>query len=200
MLFESQLRNLYDLLPWVKAHKEKEAMRAIDLQKRRILNAEQIAEYSEQVIARLEQTHHFRNAKTIMVYYPVHNEVDLRKLVQKYENEKIFLFPAIAHHSHNLEARRFEPHTPFRKGRFGIPEPKTEAYTGPIDLIITPGSSFDRHCWRVGRGGGYYDRFLKEYAKTFSIGVCYDFQLHDHVPHFWGDRRVNHVITPTQTI
>jgi len=200
MLFESQLHDLYALLPWVSARRKKEAMRNVDAQKRRILTPDKIKEASAKVIARIEEMHHFKEAKTIMVYFPVHNEIDLRPLVTRYENEKTFLFPALTHHSHNMEVRRFEPHTPFVKGRFGIPEPKTEAYHGSIDMIITPGMSFDKRHWRVGRGGGYYDRFLRHYSDVFKVGVCYKFQLHEKVPHWIFDRRVDRVVTPDQTI
>lgn len=200
MLFESQLHDLYGVLPWVATRRSKEAMRNIDSQKRRILTPEKIKEDSAKVIARLERMHHFKDAKVVMVYFPVHNEIDLRPLVQQYAGEKTFLFPAIVHHTHVMEVRRFEPHTPFTKGRYGIPQPDTEAYKGPIDMIITPGLCYDKHHWRIGRGGGYYDRFLKHYANVYKVGVGYDFQLHDKVPHWIFDQRIDRVVTPSQTI
>jgi len=200
MLFESQFRDLRALLPWVKARRGKRAMRAIDSQKRRILTEDQVKSASLQVIERIEQLSHFKEAKVVMVYYPIHNELDLRTMVSRYAGEKTFLFPALTHKTHKMEVRRFEPHTPFTKGRFGIPQPKTEAYLGPIDLIIVPGMSFDKHHWRVGRGGGFYDRFLRHYRYVFKVGVCYDFQLHNSVPHWWFDKRMNRIVTPTQTI
>jgi len=200
MLFESQLHDLYAILPWVSVRRKKEAMRNIDSQKRRILTPDRIKEDSAKIVERIAQMHHFKDAKTVMVYYPVHNEVDLRGLVQQFEKEKTFLFPAIAHHTHKMEVRRFESHTPFVKGRYGIPEPKTEAYDGPIDMIITPGLCFDKNHWRVGRGGGYYDRFLRRFPGVYKVGVGYDFQLHKEVPHWIFDRRVDRVVTPSQTI
>jgi len=200
MLFESQLHDLYEMLPWVSIHKAKNAIRAIDTQKRRILTPEKVQEASEKVIARIETMQHFQQAKTVMVYFPVHNEIDLRGLVKKYAEEKIFLFPALKHRTHQMEVRKYEPHVPFIKGRYGIPQPQTGEYLGDIDMIITPGLSFDKRLWRVGRGGGYYDRFLRRYSHCQKIGVCYDFQLHTKVPHWIFDRRMDHVVTPTQTI
>jgi len=200
MLFESQLRDLYVMLPWVSTRKQKQAVRTIDVQKRRIMTPDQVKEASRQIVARIAEMQHFKDAKTVMIYYPVHNEVDLRSLVQQYANEKTFLFPAIAHHTHKMEARVFEPHTPFLKGRYGIPEPNTLPYQGSIDMVIAPGVSFDVRHWRMGRGGGFYDRFLRRYANAFRVGVCYDFQLHKKVPHWLNDKRMNRVVTPTQTI
>jgi len=200
MLFESQIRDLYAMLPWVDVRRRKQAMRNIDSQKRRILTPDNIKEGSSKVIARIEEMSHFKKAKVIMVYFPVHNEIDLRPLVQKYASEKTFLYPALTHRKHKMEVRRFEPHTPFVKGRYGIPEPKTAAWEGPIDLIIAPGMCFDKRLWRVGRGGGYYDRFLRHYSHVYKVGVGYDFQLHERVPHWIFDKRVDRVITPSQTI
>lgn len=200
MLFESQLHDLYGMLPWVSVRREKRSMRNIDAQKRRILTPDQIKEASQKIIERIEAMQHFQDAKVVMVYYPVHNEVDLRPLVQKYAQDKIFLFPSLTHYTHRMEVRQYEPHVPFVKGRHGIPQPQSPVYEGSIDMIITPGISFDKHHWRLGRGGGYYDRFLRHYAYAHKVGVCYDFQLHDKAPHWIFDRRVNRVVTPTQTI
>jgi len=200
MLFESQIHDLYNMLPWISTSNAKRNMRGIDAQKRRILTPEKVNDASEKVMARIEAMQHFRDAKVVMVYYPVNKEIDLRPLVRKYAQEKTFLFPALAHLTHRMEARVYEPHVPFIKGRFGIPQPQSPAYTGAIDLIITPGISFDKHHWRLGRGGGFYDRFLRHYMHVQKVGVCYDFQLHEKVPRWIFDRRVNRVITPTQSI
>lgn len=199
MLFESQLHDFYKHLPWVQVAEEKKAVRAIDAQKRRILPAEQAAEWSAQIVERIQEMNHFQSAKTILVYYPIHNEVDLRELVRQYADTKTFLFPATLRH-HRMEVRKFEHHVPLQKGRYGIPEPHTPAYHGPIDLMIVPGISFDKKGHRLGRGGGYYDRFLKRYRDTFKVGVCYDFQLHHEIPYGLFDKNMNAVVTPTQTI
>ena len=89
-----------------------------------------------------------------------------------------------------------------RKGRLGVPEPQTETWHGPIDLILLPGVVFDHHRHRIGRGGGYYDKFLfYHYRGVKKIGVCYSFQLKKHkVPHGWHDLRVDRIVTPQATI
>lgn len=200
MLFESQFRDLYAMLPWVSTRVAKEKMRAVDTQKRRILTPEFIQEESAKVVARIEEMKHFQDAKVVMLYFPVHNEIDLRPLVRKYADQKTFLFPGLTHRTHRMQVRKYEYKVPFVKGAYGIPQPQTAVYEGPIDLILVPGISFDKHRWRVGRGGGYYDRFLRNYSDVFRVGVGYDFQLHNTVPHWLGDRRMNHVVVPSQTI
>ena len=100
-----------------------------------------------------------------------------------------------------MEVRPYDGEDMMRKGRLGVPEPQTETYQGHIDLIIVPGVVFDQHCHRIGRGGGYYDKFLANQLMSTKIGVCYSFQLRKHdIPHMFSDRRMDRVVTPLSTI
>ena len=199
MLFEAQIHDLKMLLPWVSARREQAALRAIVEQQRRILTKEQVAADSERIMAQLEQMSAFREAQVVLLYYPVHNEVDLRPLLTKYEGRKTFLLPVT--HRRSMEVRPYDGEDMMRKGRLGVPEPQTETYKGSIDLIIVPGVVFDQHCHRIGRGGGYYDKFLAKHLTTTKIGVCYSFQMKKHsIPHLWKDQKVDRVITPQSTI
>ena len=133
------------------------------------------------------------------MYYPVHNEVDLRPLLEKYKDQKTFLLPVT--HRHSMEVRPYDGEDMMRKGRLGVPEPQTPTYTGSIDLMLVPGVVFDLHCHRIGRGGGYYDKFLAKYPSSKKVGVCYAFQLKKHdVPHLMHDHKMDRVVTPQQTI
>lgn len=199
MLFESQIRDLKMHLPWVRVRYEKTALRALDEQKRRIMTPEEVKEASHEIVARIEETQHFQNAEVVMLYYPILNEVDLRSLVTRYDGEKTFLLPATLPR-HEMEVRVVHKDTKLVKGRYGVPEPPTEAYKGKIDLILVPGVAFDKNLYRLGRGGGYYDHFLRRYRHVFKIGVCYRTQLHDHVPHDRHDMRMDHVACPDTVI
>jgi 5-formyltetrahydrofolate cyclo-ligase len=199
MLFEAQIHDLKMLLPWVSARREQRALRAIVEQQRRIMTKEQVEADSARIIEQLEQMSAFREAQTVLIYYPIHNEVDLRPLLTKYEGQKTFRFPVT--HRHSMEVRPYDGEDMMRRGRLGVPEPQTKTFKGHIDLIIVPGVVFDQHRHRIGRGGGYYDRFLRKQMTSTKIGVCYGFQLKKHsIPHFWGDQKVDRIITPQATI
>ena len=199
MLFESQVHDFWSILPWIRIRREQRALRAIVEQKRRIMTKEQVAEQSALIMAQLEQMSAFREAKTVLLYYPIHNEVDLRPLLTKYKGQKIFLLPVT--HRHSMEVRPYDGEDMMRRGRLGVPEPQTSTYRGHIDLIIVPGVVFDQHRHRIGRGGGYYDRFLRRQLTAHKIGVCYSFQLKKHtIPHSWRDEKLDRIITPQQTI
>lgn len=86
---------------------------------------------------------------------------------------------------------------------YNLLEPKPEMTKGikkkSIDLLVVPGVVFDRNGYRIGFGGGYYDRFLKDYPNT-SVSLCSSFQLVDHVPTEDFDIAVNYLITEDEMI
>ena len=199
MLFEAQLHDFLRWLPWVRIRREQRGLRAIVEQQRRIMTKEQVAEQSAKIIAQLEQMSAFREAQVILLYYPIHNEVDLRPLLSKYEGQKTFLLPVT--HRHSMEVRPYDGEDMMRRGRLGVPEPQTKTWKGSIDLILVPGVVFDHHRHRIGRGGGYYDKFLSRQLHAKKFGVCYAFQLKKHeIPHLPTDHKMDRVITPQQTI
>lgn len=199
MLFESQLHDLKAHLPWIRLRQEKQAIRALVEQRRRIYPEEQAKADSEAIIAQLEKMQCFRDAQTVMLYYPIHNEVDLRGLMKRYEGQKTFLLPVT--HRKGIEARKYEGELMMKRGHLNVPEPQTSEWRGKIDLILVPGVVFDPLCNRIGRGGGYYDKFLHSQHHAIKIGVAYDFQVKKHeIPHSHHDKPLDRIITPTQTI
>ena len=199
MLFDSQIHDVKSWLPWVRIRREQSALRAIVEQRRRMLSPEEVAADSALICAQIEQMSAFREAQTVLIYYPIHNEVDLRPLLAKYAYQKTFLFPVT--HRHYMEVRPYDGEDMMRKGRLGVPEPQTQTYKGSIDLMLVPGVVFDQHCHRIGRGGGYYDKFLRKHPGVKKIGVCYAFQLKKHeIPHLFRDHKMHRVVTPQQTI
>ena len=92
-------------------------------------------------------------------------------------------------------------------GAYGILEPREELRLRPefqvepiqIDLVIVPGLGFDRSCRRLGRGKGYYDRFISTLRPDVPlIGICFDEQIVECVPTEPHDRALDDVVTPTQ--
>ncbi|MFA7345052.1 MAG: 5-formyltetrahydrofolate cyclo-ligase [Terrimicrobiaceae bacterium] len=82
-------------------------------------------------------------------------------------------------------------------GRFGIPEPPAEAPDAgkQFDLILVPGLAFDLRGGRLGRGKGFYDRFLAT-ARGIRAGVCFEDQIVTGIPVEEHDLRMDFVITP----
>ena len=71
--------------------------------------------------------------------------------------------------------------------------PKSECQVRVPDLVIVPGLAFSSKGERLGQGGGYYDRYLKEY-KGIKIGICFSEQLNESIPADEHDIRVDYVV------
>lgn len=199
MLFASQLHDLKNSLPWNVKRREQQAIRTIMEQKRRVYDNGRAIADSQTIVEKTEQLPVFREAQTVLLYYPIRNEVDLRPLLEKYKDSKTMLLPVT--HRKSIEIRPYTGADCLKEGYAHIPEPQTEAYTGKVDLILVPGVAFDRKGHRIGRGGGYYDRFLKKHKKACKLGIGYDFQLkHRDLPQTRHDQPLDGVITPQETI
>lgn len=198
MLFESNIKDLLSLLPQCRLHRAKQRMRELLIQKRRMLSAEERTAQSELILSQLEKMTVFREAKTVLLYYPKNNEVDVLPLFKRYKRDKVLLLPVT--HRNGMTANPYEGNDKMHRGKVGIPEPTTPPFEGNIDVIIVPAVAFDKQGNRLGRGGGYYDRFLKKQSHATIIGVGYDFQLVDEVPVRKHDQKMHRIILPSQTI
>ena len=155
---------------------------------------------------------------TIFLFLSMNSEIDTMPLLETAlkEGKKVFAPRVEAEGDKNSTDKLvFYPvlssDGPWQKGPFGILEPAAlpEAAAGRSDegaayerfpaLVIVPGLAFDRAGNRLGRGGGYYDRFLAELDEAgrqyISLGLCMDFQIVSQVPVERNDKKVNGILT-----
>lgn len=165
---------------------------------KKMISEEDKESNSNAVFSAIEKMDFYKKAQTILLYWSISSELPTHDYLSKWSNsgKKIFL-PAIK--GNELHVKQFIDKGNLGKGSLGISEPLSENYTGTIDLIIVPGIAFDRQKNRMGRGKGYYDRFLKSQNGT-KIGVGYDCQLFEEIPTYWGDVKMDVIITPSNTI
>ncbi len=139
---------------------------------------------------------HIRQAKVIMAYSSLPDEVPLELLFPKWMDEgKIILMPRVTGKG-TMEVARYLDVCMLKKGAFYIYEPTGEAFTDldKIDVAVVPGMAFDSAGHRLGRGKGYYDRFLAQLPHTYKIGMCYRKFLLDHVPTEPHDINMDYVV------
>ncbi|MCB6973316.1 MULTISPECIES: 5-formyltetrahydrofolate cyclo-ligase [Butyricimonas] len=144
---------------------------------------EQKVEMSRPIWDELEQNVFFKEARTLLAYWSMDDEVFTHDYVVKWAGEKRILLPCVK--GDVLELRVFEGMESLKAGEsFGILEPVGELYTDydSIDMIVVPGVAFDRQGNRLGRGRGYYDKILKETRAAKKVGICFDFQFVEEVP------------------
>lgn len=154
---------------------------------------------SEEVFSVIEITGVFNEASKIFIYNAMDDEVATMPLIERWMDKKEFYLPVIE--SGEMVLRKLDKSTKFEKSKLGILEPKGEDFTdlSKLDLIIVPGVAYDRLSNRLGRGGGYYDRFLSQ-IKAPKMGICFDFQLVDNVPTEPWDVKMNLIVSENELI
>ena len=154
---------------------------------------EQLLEQSEKILAKLEQHPDFVKAERVMLYSALPDEVQTQAFLEKWHLKKQIILPTVV--GDDIIPVAYEKDTDFAVGDFNILEPQNEPYKGSFDLIVVPGVAFDHNGNRLGRGRGYYDRFLSQHLNVRRVGICFDFQLVDEIPTEPFDIRMDEVIT-----
>ncbi len=135
-----------------------------------------------------------QSASHILAFWPLPDEVDIRSSVRELWRlgHDIYL-PRVVSDT-EMVACPYLGDSSLSPGAFGILEPATPPSTLHEDTVaLVPGIAFDKQCHRLGRGRGYYDRFLSLH-KPYTIGLCYPFQIVSHVPHDNLDIPVDEVL------
>ena len=135
-----------------------------------------------------------QSASHILAFWPLPDEVDIRASVRELWRlgHDIYL-PRVVSDT-EMVACPYLGDSSLSPGAFGILEPATPPSTLHEDTVaLVPGIAFDKQCHRLGRGRGYYDRFLSLH-KPYTIGLCYPFQIVSHVPHDNLDIPVDEVL------
>ena len=151
---------------------------------------------SEAIMHHVEALPEFQQARVVLLYWSMADEVQTHAFVERWHSEKTLLLPCVD--GDDLRLRQYTgPQCMVAGEQFGIGEPTGEEYTDldHIDLIIVPGVAFDRMGNRMGRGRGFYDRLLKTTPTAVKVGLAFDFQILDHIPVEPHDIRMNLVIS-----
>ena len=155
---------------------------------------------NDRILQTLLKTKAYQTSDLVLCYVSVKTEVDTRAFLEHcFRSQKRIAVPKCYE---NGLMRFFEVRAlcELQNGAMDIPEPAetaTQAVPTQRTLCVVPGLAFDRAGFRVGYGGGYYDRFLADFPGE-SIGLCYDDCLFDHLPKDSYDSRVKQLITETQ--
>lgn len=157
---------------------------------------EELIELSRPVTDKLLRHKKVKEAQTILMYYSLADEVYTHDTITKLVNmNKTVLLPRVID-DENIIICHYKSDKDLSEGAFHIMEPIGEEFTdyNKIELCIVPGMSFDSNNNRLGRGKGYYDRFLAKVPNSYKIGVCFDFQKLKEIPSGKYDINVDEVI------
>ncbi|HRU55501.1 MAG TPA: 5-formyltetrahydrofolate cyclo-ligase [Candidatus Sumerlaeia bacterium] len=144
----------------------------------------------------------FQKSKTVMTYLSIKGEVETLEFAREVlKRKKRLVVPKVQTHPKTLLACEINTlEEGLSPSRYGILEPvnalirQVDPYE--IELHVIPGLAFDKKGHRLGRGGGYYDRFLSDISpNAMTVGVCYECQFLESVPCDSKDVPVRCVVT-----
>jgi 5-formyltetrahydrofolate cyclo-ligase len=140
-------------------------------------------------------------ASLVSGYASTGAELDLFPLLDRLARDGHSLcLPVIQPRGSPLTFRAWGPGQPLRERMWGIREPEPTAADVVPDVLLVPLLAFDDAGWRLGYGGGYYDRTLaglRAKSAVVAIGVGFDEQRIPDVPHCDYDERLDWLLTPT---
>lgn len=167
----------------------KEEIRKFAKEYRKTLNCEEL---SKKIHGNLFSTKEWKEAKNIFCYFSIKNEVDTQNLLSI--KEKNWYIPKISGEKLLICPYNF---CQLKENRFGIPEPNsTPVNNDEIDLVILPALAADKNGYRIGYGGGYYDRFLGSLKKKIDkIILLYSDLVFDHIQYDEFDQKCDLIIT-----
>jgi 5-formyltetrahydrofolate cyclo-ligase len=146
----------------------------------------------------------FQQAKTVMFYMPFRQEVDVRPAIETaWRTGKTVVLPRVELESRTMKLVRVKTYGELSLGAYGIWEPPNapDRMVSPeeVELVVVPGVGFDRQGYRLGYGGGYYDRFFALAENAVRVGVAYPEQVVETVYPEAHDQSVHALITSRGT-
>lgn len=155
------------------------------------MSAEERAAESARVRELVAESSEYAAARSIFMYHALEDEVDLGRLIDDaIQTGREVLLPVVGEGREMSVCSVNDPARDLRKGVFGIMEPRGGmplVDLSRIGLVLVPGRAFDGSGGRLGRGGGYYDRFLRRLRPRSAggppkIGVAFACQVVESVP------------------
>lgn len=144
------------------------------------------------ILAALED----KSPATIAAYRAIGSEIDLEPAMARLDDKgwRVAL-PVVARNAAPLIFRRWHPGDELVAGPLKTLQPKTDREELVPDVILTPLLAFDDQGYRLGQGGGFYDRTLSQLKGVLSIGVAFEAQRVDAVPRDEFDQRLDFILT-----
>ncbi|MGN1095405.1 MAG: 5-formyltetrahydrofolate cyclo-ligase [Eubacteriales bacterium] len=170
--------------------KHKTEIREYYLEKRHALSPEFRAENNEKICRNMISSATFRYADTILMYYPKDDEIDIRPIAEAaFSAGKKVAFPRCNPEDHSMVFHFVSSLAELEAGSYNIMEPSANAPAFNIAdaetsnvICIVPAVVFDKKGFRIGYGGGYYDRYLSGFRGT-KVGMAYRDFIVNSVPH-----------------
>ena len=161
----------------------------------------------EEIVKRFKDLKFIDDHENIFSYVSFGSETNIAEILSEILKQKKNLFvPYIDREDKKMYLCKIEDlNKDLERGYYGIPEPKNNLRipinNDIIDLVISPGVAFTKEKYRIGYGGGYYDRFFASLnSNPLVVALAYDFQILPELPIDSFDIPVDMIITEKQII
>ena len=175
--------------------------------KRNRLSLSALSCLSKKIADNLRRLEEYQNSRIPLIYVSFKSEVDTHQIIIERLNSGL----EVAVPKIDITNRRLKTYLlrdwkkELKPGVYGILEPDVKVASlirpSQIDIVVVPGSVFDRRCGRYGYGGGYFDRFLSiEAPQALRIGLAFSLQFLPKIPLKIHDQRMDIIVTENKTL
>ncbi len=185
----------------------KKLLRKSVLERREALSTKMVSRNSLHILERLQVLPEYKEAKNVMLYLSFQREVMTPPIISDlfHQNKRVFIPVTVPATRALIVSELLSLEDDLEVGNFGVLEPKKEALrpfsAQQLDLVLVPGVAFDTRGYRIGYGGGYYDRFLPTLpADVPTIALAHEVQMIDRVVNDTYDFPVQKILTEDRLI
>jgi 5-formyltetrahydrofolate cyclo-ligase len=182
---------------------KKKKLRKILAQKRDLIKKNSSIEFNSKFFNKLIKNINFADIKFVASFMSIRSEISTDQLNKKIIKLKKYLsFPVIKRNSQELIFKQFNSYENLKLGKFNIPEPTNKNNEVIPQLFFVPCLGFDLNGYRLGYGGGYYDKTFDKLKrlnhKFYTVGFAFDDQKQNEIPVENFDYKLDFVLTEKQ--
>ena len=182
---------------------QKRDLRKILTKKRDIIKKNATVEFNYNVFKQLKKFIDFEKINDVASFASIRSEISTTQLNNKiFELNRTLSFPVIKNNSQELIFKKVNFNESLNIGKFKIPEPKNQNEEILPQLFFVPCLGFDLHGYRIGYGGGFYDRTFAKLRKLnlkfYAVGFAFDEQKENLIPKEKFDYKLDFVLTEKQ--
>ncbi len=177
----------------------KRALRTAMLARRGALSEQERGAAADGLLATMRRERPIEASGVVSGFWPIKDEIDIRPLMTELHDRGCQLaLPVVQGRGLPLLFRAWRPGDRLEAGVFGTLQPSAEHKTLEPDALLVPLLACDADGWRLGYGGGFYDRTLqglRARRKVTAVGIGFDGQIVPEVPHGPDDQRLDWMLT-----
>ncbi len=181
---------------------DKASLRLQMVSKRNKLSKSQVSRLSSIICSKIIDIPALNDSNSVGLYLPFRNEVDVERLFGALSINGKKLYAPVIRKDEEMKFARLNSIAETEPGFKGIREPISGEFVGEekIDVFVVPGLAFDLRGFRLGSGGGHYDRIFPLCPDAVKIGVAYDFQVVEMIENETHDVKMDFVVTEKRVL